>query len=226
MGICKFKTSEIQPLIEHALASTEFDMGYESEKAPVPALLFVHDQGVYLMSNGIPRLSNGNNPNQPDVNSRVAYAEGCDPHVGEFDDWYGMSRELVGGDDFAEVLVIQKNWLSACDICETFTLDIRADAIFSRFSGTKQPAPPQTENQPEILNKPIAELNLSVRARKCTTKLGVAMIHQLTRYTADDLMEVRNFGAVSLQEIREKLAEHGLTLKGDTLASQRDVVSR
>lgn len=225
MGICRFKTSELKPLIEHALSSTEFDMGYENDKMPVPALLFVHDQGVYLMSNGIPRLQAAD-ASGPNVTNQVAYAAGCDPNVGEFDDWYGMSRELVGGDDFAEVLIIQKNWLTACDVCETFTIDIRTDAIFSGFSGAKQPTTPQTENQPAILSKPIAELNLSVRARKGTTKLGVTTIYHLTRYAADDLMEVRNFGAVSLQEVREKLAEHGLTLKGETLADQRHLVSR
>jgi hypothetical protein len=39
-------------------------------------------------------------------NTHCAYAEGCDPNVGEFDDWYGTSRDLVGGDDFVETLPI------------------------------------------------------------------------------------------------------------------------
>ena len=137
MGICRFKTSELKPLIEHAKAAAEFDMGYESERTPVPALLFIHDQGVYLMSNGIPRLSNGNNPNQPDVNSRVAYAEGCDPNVGEFDDWYGMSRELVGGDDFVEILPIHDYWLGDCDLFETFEVNATSSSISYGFADPK-----------------------------------------------------------------------------------------
>lgn len=62
---------------------------------------------------------------------------------------------------------------------------------------------------------PITELNLSVRARKCTTKLGINTIGDLIRHTAEDLMECKNFGVTSLKEVREKLAEYNLKLKGE-----------
>jgi DNA-directed RNA polymerase subunit alpha len=62
---------------------------------------------------------------------------------------------------------------------------------------------------------PVEELNLGVRARKCTTKLGVLTIGDLVRHTAKDLLECKNFGFTSLNEIRVKLAEHGLKLRGD-----------
>ena len=67
----------------------------------------------------------------------------------------------------------------------------------------------------EIYSQPITELNLSVRARKCTTKLGINSIGELVRRTADDLMECKNFGVTSLNEVREKLTERGLKLRGD-----------
>lgn len=66
-----------------------------------------------------------------------------------------------------------------------------------------------------LLNKPIAELNLSVRARKCMMRLGVSTIGDLVRRSADELLEVKNFGVTSLKEVREKLAEYGLRLRGD-----------
>jgi hypothetical protein len=54
----------------------------------------------------------------------VAYAEGCNP-AGTFDEWYGMSRELVGGDDFAEIISVKPDWLELCDkferMCVTVT---------------------------------------------------------------------------------------------------------
>jgi DNA-directed RNA polymerase subunit alpha len=62
---------------------------------------------------------------------------------------------------------------------------------------------------------PITELNLSVRARKCTTKLGITTIGDLVRRTAEDLLECKNFGVTSLNEVREKLSERGLKLRGD-----------
>jgi DNA-directed RNA polymerase subunit alpha len=73
---------------------------------------------------------------------------------------------------------------------------------------------PSADEQ-EIYSLPISELNLSVRARKCTTKLGITTIGDLVRRTGEDLMECKNFGVTSLNEVREKLTERGLKLRGD-----------
>jgi len=43
-----------------------------------------------------------------------------------------------------------------------------------------------------------------------TTSLG-----ELVQRTADELLESKNFGMTSLNEVREKLAQYGLTLRGD-----------
>ena len=66
-----------------------------------------------------------------------------------------------------------------------------------------------------LLNKPVAELNLSVRARKCMIRLGIGTIGELIRRTGDELLESKNFGVTSLNEVREKLTAHGLRLRGD-----------
>lgn len=66
-----------------------------------------------------------------------------------------------------------------------------------------------------LLNSPIAELNLSVRARKCMVRLGVSTVGELVRHTADELLECKNFGVTSLNEVREKLTAHGIRLRGD-----------
>ena len=77
-----------------------------------------------------------------------------------------------------------------------------------------EPEAPSADDQ-EIHSLPITELALSVRARKCTTKLGIGTIGELIRRTAEDLMECKNFGVTSLNEVREKLTERGLKLRGD-----------
>jgi DNA-directed RNA polymerase subunit alpha len=64
-----------------------------------------------------------------------------------------------------------------------------------------------------ITDAPIWLLNLSVRSRKCTTKLNIRTVGELIQHTGEDLLECKNFGAVSLKEVREKLAEYGLKLK-------------
>ncbi len=66
-----------------------------------------------------------------------------------------------------------------------------------------------------LLNRPISELNLSVRARKCMTRLGINTLADLVRRTGDDLLECKNFGVTSLNEVREKLTSLGLKLRGE-----------
>src|SRR5205823_12486705 len=58
-----------------------------------------------------------------------------------------------------------------------------------------------------VLNKPVGDLNLSVRARKCMNRLGINTLGELVQRTADELLEAKNFGMTSLNEVREKLAQ-------------------
>ena len=72
-----------------------------------------------------------------------------------------------------------------------------------------------SEQEQAVLNKPVSDLNLSVRARKCMNRLNINSLGDLVRHTADDLLESKNFGMTSLNEVREKLRQFGLTLRGD-----------
>jgi DNA-directed RNA polymerase subunit alpha len=77
---------------------------------------------------------------------------------------------------------------------------------------------PQQQLSPEeqaIMNKPVSELNLSVRARKCMNRLGLATLGELVQRTADELLEAKNFGMTSLTEVRDKLTAYGIKLRGD-----------
>jgi len=64
-----------------------------------------------------------------------------------------------------------------------------------------------------VLNKPISALELSVRARKALQLLSIGTLGELASRTEAELMGVKNFGATSLHEIRERLQQHGLTLR-------------
>jgi DNA-directed RNA polymerase subunit alpha len=87
----------------------------------------------------------------------------------------------------------------------------------------KEAMAPEPVFEPEIvspdeqamLDRPIADLNLSVRARKCMVRLGINTIGELLRRTGDDLLECKNFGVTSLNEVREKLTVKGMKLRGD-----------
>ncbi len=80
------------------------------------------------------------------------------------------------------------------------------------------PLPVAEEVSPEekaLMSKPISELNLSVRARKCMTKLNIQTVGELVHKSGDELMECKNFGVTSLNEVREKLTLMNLKLKND-----------
>ncbi len=72
-----------------------------------------------------------------------------------------------------------------------------------------------TPDEQALLERPIADLNLSVRARKCMIRLGINTIGELLRRTGDDLLECKNFGVTSLNEVREKLTGRSMKLRGD-----------
>jgi DNA-directed RNA polymerase subunit alpha len=62
------------------------------------------------------------------------------------------------------------------------------------------------------LNQPIAELELSVRARNCLDGANITTLAQLVSMSENDVMNLKNLGKTSLTEIKGKLAERGLTL--------------
>ena len=79
----------------------------------------------------------------------------------------------------------------------------------------KQPQQNLSPEEQATLNKPVSELNLSVRARKCMNRLNITSLGDLCQRTTDELLEAKNFGITSLNEVKEKLTQYGLKLRGD-----------
>ena len=67
----------------------------------------------------------------------------------------------------------------------------------------------ETENKLE--NMPIEELDLSVRSYNCLKRAAIMTVSELTQKTEEEMMKVKNLGKKSLKEIKEKLAENGLS---------------
>lgn len=70
-----------------------------------------------------------------------------------------------------------------------------------------------SQASPEILQKNIEDLELSVRARRALERLGVKTFHDLVVKTESELLGCKNFGVTSLNEIKEKLMKFGLSLR-------------
>jgi DNA-directed RNA polymerase subunit alpha len=64
----------------------------------------------------------------------------------------------------------------------------------------------------EILAQPIADLELSVRARNCLDSANLKTLSDLVRLSESEVMNLKNLGKTSLTEIKGKLAERGLSL--------------
>lgn len=65
----------------------------------------------------------------------------------------------------------------------------------------------------EVLAKSVDELELSVRARRAMTRLGVKTLLDLIGKTEAELLGCKNFGMTSLNEVKEKLSKFGLSLR-------------
>ena len=60
----------------------------------------------------------------------------------------------------------------------------------------------------------IEDLDLSERPRNCLKRAQVNTIGELLSKNEDDLLNITNFGQKSLDEVKQKLDERGLTLRG------------
>ena len=78
-----------------------------------------------------------------------------------------------------------------------------------------RPSTPVSEEQAAVMNKPVSDLNLSVRARKCMNRLGINSLGDLIQRSAEELLESKNFGQTSLQEVKDKLSLLNLRLRDD-----------
>ncbi|MEY4229312.1 MAG: hypothetical protein RLZZ362_161 [Actinomycetota bacterium] len=64
------------------------------------------------------------------------------------------------------------------------------------------------------LDLPIEDLDLSERPRNCLKRAQINTVGELLTKTEDDLLNITNFGQKSLDEVKQKLDERGLTLRG------------
>ncbi len=76
-----------------------------------------------------------------------------------------------------------------------------------------------------MLDTPVTDFDLSVRARNCLRKMEIRTLGDLLRVTEAELRSYKNFGESSLDEIKAMLAQRGLRL-GQAVDQQQSVVKR
>jgi len=92
--------------------------------------------------------------------------------------------------------------------------------LFQLFSGVGEgqgglilgPEPGEDE-QSGVLAKPIEDMDLTVRSYNCLKREGITTVGELVQKSEEDLLEIRNFGQKSIDEVKAKLEEMELGLK-------------
>ncbi|MFQ5509674.1 MAG: DNA-directed RNA polymerase subunit alpha [Leptospirillia bacterium] len=91
--------------------------------------------------------------------------------------------------------------------------------IFINFDEEEEEVVPQvseTDNElAKTLARRVSELELSVRAANCLKGAGIETIAELVQRTEGEMLKTKNFGKKSLDEIREVMADMGLSLGMD-----------
>src|SRR5437764_12202 len=110
-------------------------------------------------------------------------------------------------------------------IAQAAEILIRQLAIFTdleKIEGSGEPpaaagagAGPEIPLAHGMENFPIEELELGVRSYNCLKRVGIETIGDLVTKTETELAAIPNFGKKSIEEVKETLASHGLTLRGD-----------
>src|ERR671914_1767579 len=106
-------------------------------------------------------------------------------------------RDAIG--QAAEILIRQLAIFTDLDRIEGFNEAAEAEAEAPQAHGME--------------NFPIEELELGVRSYNCLKRVGIETIGDLVSKTENELAAIPNFGKKSIEEVRETLAAHGLTMR-------------
>lgn len=87
------------------------------------------------------------------------------------------------------------------------------DDAFGAFSSPRPSMEPIAADPEDNKDRPVSELELSVRSRQCLQSLGVKTLGELAGRSEAELMAVKNFGQTSMSEIKRQLARYGLSLE-------------
>jgi DNA-directed RNA polymerase subunit alpha len=104
-------------------------------------------------------------------------------------------------------------------ICSAANIINQHMSAFSVLSDTEEDPEKESIFAPEgqvknsELDKQVEDLDLSVRSYNCLKRAAIHTVQELVEYSENDLLNIRNFGAKSIEEVKDKLQTMGLGLK-------------
>lgn len=99
--------------------------------------------------------------------------------------------------------------------------------VFINFEEQEEPSSAESEEEPLNPNlfRSVDELELSVRSANCLHNANIRLIGELVQKTEAEMLKTKNFGRKSLKEIKEILADMGLSL-GMKIPNWPDMLER
>jgi len=119
-------------------------------------------------------------------------------------------QELLSGKNFGETSLNEVR-----ELMRQHNLVVGQNMHQKARGETAAPARDMSPEEQAMLSMTIADMQFSVRSRKCMARLGITTVGELVQHTPDELLSAKNFGVTSLNEIRAKLSEHGIKLRND-----------
>lgn len=144
---------------------------------------------------------------------RVKFAV-TDTRVGNVTNYDKLTLEVwtdgsvTPGDAVSKAASIMINYLKIFQ-----ELGVSSDSLIKVNETVEQEEPDTTGG---VLTMTIDDLDLSVRSHNCLKRAGINTIGDLIQRTEEDMIKVRNLGRKSLEEVKKKLFDLGLSLKENT----------
>jgi DNA-directed RNA polymerase subunit alpha len=102
--------------------------------------------------------------------------------------------------------------LSAAILRHHLDVFVSYDKDLIEFEESEKQIDPEREELRKKLSISVNEIELSVRAANCLNNANITTVGELAQKTESEMLKYRNFGKKSLNEIKQKLSELGLTL--------------
>ena len=140
--------------------------------------------------------------------TRVKYAVG-NTRVGQRTDYDKLELEIwTDGRLTPEDALVQASSI----LKKHFEPFYQYDENAVQFDETPQAQSQENQKMKKLLNMSVNEIELSVRAANCLNNANITTVGQLAQKSEAEMLKYRNFGKKSLNEIKDKLTQLGLSL--------------
>ena len=142
---------------------------------------------------------------------RVRYIV-SDCRVGQRTDYDSLELEVWTDARIVPQEAVQKSAQLLREYLGIFVGETAEEKIVVGKGGKKVQISAEEQEQLDRLLTPVGEIEFSVRAKNCLNNADIVVLGQLIEKTESEMLKYRNFGKKSLQEIKSKLQELGLSL--------------